>query len=125
MTLAMTLLAEALIGLPSLKTIGQMYIFAMVMSIAGGFVIVIFFSFWTKTFGRANLGRIQGTAQMMTVLASAIGPLLLAKCYAWTGSYAAVFYVLAAVVVATGLAAWLIKLPQPGAKAKRDFHPKR
>jgi hypothetical protein len=60
--------------------------------VAGGFVIVIFFSFWAKTFGRAQLGRIQGTAQMMTVLASAIGPLLLAKCHAWTGSYASVFY---------------------------------
>jgi len=111
MTLAMALLAGALIGLPSLKTSGQVYIFAVAMGIAGGFVIVIFFSFWAKIFGRAHLGRIQGTAQMMTVLASAIGPLLLAKCYAWTGSYAAVFYLLAAVVVATGLAAWLVKLP--------------
>jgi MFS family permease len=82
------------------------------MGIAGGFVIVIFFSFWAKTFGRAQLGRIQGTAQMLTVLASAVGPLLLAKCYAWTGSYAAVFYLLAGIVVALGLAAWLVQLPQ-------------
>jgi MFS family permease len=111
MTLAMALLAGALIGLPSLKTPGQVYVFAVVMGIAGGFVIVIFFSFWAKTFGRAQLGRIQGTAQMMTVLSSAIGPLLLAKCYAWTGSYAAVFYLLAAVVVATAFAALFVKLP--------------
>ena len=112
MSLAMALLAGALFGLPSLKTVGQVYIFALIMGIAGGFVIVIFFSFWAKTFGRAQLGRIQGTAQMLTVLASAVGPLLLAKCYAWTGSYAAVFYLLAGIVVALGLAAWLVQLPQ-------------
>ena len=80
--------------------------------VAGGFVIVIFFSFWAKTFGRAQLGRIQGTAQMMTVLASAIGPLILAKCHAWTGSYVAVFYSLAGVVALIGLAAWFVKLPR-------------
>jgi MFS family permease len=118
MTLAMALLACALIGLPWLKTEWQVYVFAIVMGIAGGFVIVIFFSFWAKTFGRAQLGRIQGTAQMMTVLASAIGPLLLAKCYAWTGSYASVFYTLAAIVAATGFVACVVKLPRPKAKAK-------
>jgi MFS family permease len=112
MALAMALLAAALIGLPSIKTVGQVDVFAVVMGIAGGFVIVIFFSFWAKTFGRAQLGRIQGTAQMMTVLASALGPLLLAKCNAWTGSYAAVFYVLAGAVALLGVAAWLVRLPR-------------
>ena len=52
-----------------------------------------------------------GTAQMMTVLAWALGPLLLAKCHAWTGSYAAVFWALASVVVLIGIAAWCVKLP--------------
>lgn len=112
MALAMALLAGALIGLPSIKTVGQVDVFAVVMGVAGGFVIVIFFSFWAKTFGRAQLGRIQGTAQMMTVLASALGPLLLAKCHAWTGSYATVFYAQAAVVVLLGIAAWCVRLPR-------------
>jgi MFS family permease len=112
MSLAMALLAGALLGLPSLKTVGQVVVFAVVMGVAGGFVIVIFFSFWAKTYGRAQLGRIQGTAQMMTVLASAIGPLLLAKCHAWTGSYAAVFYSLAGIVCLLGLAAWCVRLPR-------------
>lgn len=112
MTLAMALLAGALIGLPSLKRQWQVYLFAVVMGVAGGFVIVIFFSFWAKTFGRAQLGRIQGTAQMMTVLSSAVGPLLLAKCYAWSGSYSAVFYILAGVVALTALAAAWVELPE-------------
>jgi len=112
MALAMVLLAGALLGLPSLKTIRHVEVFAVVMGVAGGFVIVIFFSFWAKTYGRAQLGRIQGTAQMMTVLASALGPLLLAKCHAWTGSYGAVFYSLTGAVGLLALAAWCVRLPQ-------------
>lgn len=112
MTLAMILLTGALVALPSLKTVSQVDAFAVVMGVAGGFVIVIFFSFWAKTYGRAHLGRIQGTAQLLTVLASAVGPLLLAKCHAITGSYASVFYALAAVVALLAFAAWFVRTPQ-------------
>ena len=58
------------------------------MGLGGGLVMVLFFSVWPRVYGRAHLGRIQGAAQAMTVLASAIGPLLLAWCVEWTGSYA-------------------------------------
>ena len=112
MALTMSLLAVALIGLPSLTTVPQVDAFAVVMGLAGGFVIVIFFSFWAEAFGRAHLGRIVGTAQMMTVLASAVGPLLLAKCHAATGSYAAVFYIVAAVVTLLAIVAWFVKIPR-------------
>lgn len=111
MAIAMGLLAGALLSLPWLRAVWQVDIFAVVMGVSGGFVIVIFFSFWARAYGRAQLGRIQGTAQMLTVLASALGPLLLAKCHAWTGSYATVFYVVAAVVALLGVAAWFVPLP--------------
>jgi hypothetical protein len=48
----------------------------------------------------------------MTVLASAAGPLLLAWCVELTGSYAAMFDILAAVIGATAVAALLTPLPQ-------------
>jgi sugar phosphate permease len=111
MALTMLLLAAALTSLPWLRTVPQVDAFAVVMGLAGGFVIVIFFSFWAETFGRAHLGRIVGTAQMMTVLASAIGPWLLAQCHALTGSYGAVFYVLAGVVSLLAVSAWCVRLP--------------
>jgi hypothetical protein len=38
--------------------------------------------------------------------------LVLAKCHAWTGSYATVFYVVAAAVLVLGLAAWFVRLPR-------------
>lgn len=105
MAFAMALLAAALVALPSLTTVLHVDLFAVVMGLAGGFVIVLFFTAWAKLFGRAHLGRIQGTAQMLTVLASAVGPYLLAKFHAATGSYAPIFYLLAAVVALLALAA--------------------
>jgi MFS family permease len=111
MGLTMVLLAAALAGVPSLRTVAHVDLFAVVLGLAGGFVIVIFFRFWAEAFGRAHLGGIVGTAQMMTVLASAVGPLLLAKCHAVTGSYATIFYVLAGVVAFLALAAWVVRVP--------------
>ena len=49
----------------------------------------------------------------MTVLASAIGPLVLAWGVATTGSYAAMFQVLSAVVVAAAVGAAVVPLPPP------------
>lgn len=112
MALAMTLLAGALLALPFVQSELHVVAWAVVMGLAGGFVIVIFFSFWSRAFGRAHLGKIQGAAQSLTVLASAVGPLLLAKCVAWTGSYAAMFYILSIVVAALGISAWFVRVPR-------------
>jgi len=79
--------------------------------VAGGFVMVIFFSFWGQAYGRAHLGRIQGAAQILTVLASAVGPALLARCVALTGSYANAFYILAAVVALLTAATAVVRVP--------------
>jgi predicted MFS family arabinose efflux permease len=108
MALAMALLMGSLIALPHVTTKTHVAMYATVMGIAGGFVIVLFFSFWSYAFGRAHLGKIQGAAQTMTVIASAIGPLLLAECVARTGSYAMMFYSLAGVVGLLGLSAWFV-----------------
>jgi hypothetical protein len=48
---------------------------------------------------------------MMTVLASATGPVLLARTLEQTGSYASVFFLLAAVVAILGVASWSVRLP--------------
>ncbi|HEX5080454.1 MAG TPA: MFS transporter [Blastocatellia bacterium] len=113
MALAMSLLALSLLALPGLRTQAHVAAYATVMGIAGGFVIVLFFSFWSHAFGRAHLGKIQGVAQASTVIASAVGPLLLAECVTRTGSYAAIFYLLAAIVGALGAAALFTRIPSP------------
>lgn len=114
---ALILLASALASLVFVSTVGHVMAQAVAMGVAGGFVMVVFFSFWGRAYGRAHLGRIQGAAQAMTVVASAVGPLFLALCVEATGSYAAAFYVLAAVVLMLSAAAALVPIP-PGAQAR-------
>ena len=111
MAVAMSLLAGSLLALPHVATQTHVVMYALVMGLAGGFVMVIFFSFWSRAFGRAHLGKIQGAAQTLTVLSSAVGPLLLAKCVEQTGSYAAIFYLLAAVVLALAVSALVVRIP--------------
>jgi MFS family permease len=111
LTLAMLLLAGSLLALPHVRTQVQVAAYAIVMGLAGGFVIVIFFAFWSRAYGRAHLGKIQGAAQALTVIASAIGPLLLAECVSRTASYAMMFYLLTMVVLVLALAAWVVKVP--------------
>jgi hypothetical protein len=48
---------------------------------------------------------------MLTVLASAIGPLLFAKCAAITGSYAPILWILAPGVFLLGVAALRVSVP--------------
>ena len=112
LALSMLLLAGSLLSLPHVRTEGHVAAYAVVMGLAGGFVIVIFFSFWSHAYGRAHLGKIQGAAQALTVIASAIGPLLLAECVTRTGSYAIMFYVLSVFVLLLALAAWFVKIPR-------------
>ncbi len=112
LVIAMALLGASLAALPHVDTQAHVVAYAAVMGLAGGFVMVVFFAFWGRAYGRAQLGRIQGAAQILTVLASAVGPLLLATCVAQTGSYASVFYALAIVVGALGVAAATVSLPK-------------
>jgi MFS family permease len=111
MGLGMAILAAALFVLPHVQTQLHVVLYAAAMGVAGGIVTVVFFSVWGQVFGRSHLGRIQGCAQMLTVLASAVGPLLLAQALQRTGSYDVMFYGLAAVVIALGIGSWCVPLP--------------
>ena len=112
MALALALLAGGLVALPHLRTTTGLMAQAVVMGLAGGFVTVLFFTVWARLYGRTHLGLIQGAAQTLTVVASAVGPLLLAKVFAATGSYATVFRALAVVVAAVAVWAAVVKVPR-------------
>jgi MFS family permease len=112
---ALLILTCALAALPHVSTVAHVLAQAVTMGVAGGFVTVVFFSFWGRAYGRAHLGRIQGAAQAMTVVASAVGPLLFALCVESTGSYAVAFYALAGVVTMLAVAAAIVPVP-PGAE---------
>lgn len=113
---ALVILTAALAALAHVATVAHVMAQAVAMGVAGGFVMVVFFSFWGRAYGRMHLGRIQGAAQALTVIASAIGPLFLAFWVESTGSYAAGFYALAGVVAVLAGAAMMVPIP-PGAQA--------
>ena len=114
---ALAVLAAGLLALPHITTTTQVVAQAVAMGIGGGCVMVVFFSFWGRAYGRQHLGRIQGAAQALTVLASALGPLLLAYCVELTGSYAFAFYFLAAAVVFLAFLALVIPIPAGARRA--------
>lgn len=111
LAISLFVLSAGLAALPLVTTIGQVMAWATAMGLGGGLVMVLFFSVWPRVYGRRHLGLIQGAAQAMTVLASAVGPLLLAWCVEWTGSYAAMFYLLGGVIAVTAAIATVTPLP--------------
>jgi MFS family permease len=117
MAISLFILTGGLVALPHVSTQIHVMIWAVAMGLGGGLVMVLFFSVWPRLFGRRHLGRIQGAAQALTVLASALGPLLLAWCVEWTGSYALMFRALAAVIVLVACAALIVPLPSAVADA--------
>lgn len=113
LAIAMGIYGAALAGLPFVTTQPQLWVIAVMLGLSGGMVTVLFFAVWGQAFGQAHLGRIQGAAQMLTVLASAIGPLIFAKGFELTGSYSPALWVLAPCVFAMAVAALRLRLPDP------------
>jgi len=108
---ALLLLAATLAGLTSLRSYTDLVTYTAMTAIAGSAITVVFFTVWGQLYGRLQLGRIQAAAQMLTVLASAVGPLAFAAAKEATGSYAPALWASAAVITILGLAAWLTPLP--------------
>jgi MFS family permease len=112
MATSLLVLTAGLLVLPHVATMAIAMAWAAMMGLGGGLVMVLFFSVWPRVYGRRQLGRIQGVAQAMTVLASAVGPLLLAACVEMTGSYAAMFYMLGVAVGLMAVAAAAVPMPR-------------
>ena len=98
---------------------------AFCIGLAAGFIMVLFFAIWGLAFGPRQLGRIQGAAQALTVLASAVGPLIFAHVHAANGSFTPALAALALGVAVAGAIAWRTRLPtarfNAGAYARRQW----
>jgi predicted MFS family arabinose efflux permease len=113
MSIAMIFVAVYLLLFPALSELWHAAFHAVLLGASGGVVTVIFFTSYGKLFGRLHLGKIQGIAQIFTVLASASGPWLLAKTLESSGSYQPAFQMLAAIAILIALIAWSVSLPDP------------
>ncbi len=108
---ALALQAAALACFPFVESRAQVYGYAAAMGVSGGALTVAFFAVWRQAFGPAHLGSIQGAAQLLTVLASAAGPLVLAAGHRAAGSYAPVVQQLAIAAALLAAVAWFVPVP--------------
>ncbi|MCE9603521.1 MAG: MFS transporter [Planctomycetia bacterium] len=111
-TLGMTLYAVSLLGLTWIDTKQQLIAVSTLTSFSGGMITVIFFAVFPRLFGRRELGRIQGAAQMLTVFASALGPILFGASIEFTGSYRPAIIGMAFIVLLVGWAAVFVASPK-------------
>lgn len=113
--------AASLWGLTLATRPWHAYLYGVGLGIASGAVALLFFATWGKLYGSRELGRIQGVAQMLTVFASAAGPLVFSYSKRATSSYSLTFDVLAVLVFVMAVAAWLTPLPRGAASSKEPI----
>ena len=118
MAVAMLLLAVALGSLGLIRMPWQAYLQSAVSGLAGGAVTVLFFAVWVHAFGPARVGRIQGAAQLLCVIGSAAGPVLVAQGRAAADSYLPILLTLAGVAMVLGLLAMWTRVPGPADRAQ-------
>jgi len=111
--LSACLLATAccLAGLPLATQPWHAYAYGLGLGIASGAVALLFFATWGKLYGQRALGKIQGVAQMLTVFASASGPVVFSYSKQLTTSYTFIFQGMAVVMLIMAATAWFTPLP--------------
>ena len=116
LAVGMAAFAAALLAFPAVTTTAAAVGYAAALGVAGGLVTVVYFAVYGRAFGRANLGLIQAAAQVVTVFASAVGPVLLTECGGRLGSYDPLFVATGVIAIVLGVAAWFTRLPTPSSE---------
>lgn len=111
----------AVIAIPFLETVNQVYLWSMVKALAMSAHIVIYFSIWSYAFGRKDLPQIQGAAHVLTITASGLGPPLFGWWRDSFHSYDTLLYVFGAGSLLIGLAMWFV--PVACAERPREEQP--
>jgi hypothetical protein len=113
LALGSLVLAGSLAALPLARTMTQLYWYAAAVACAGGVVTVVFFIIWRQMYGAAHVGQIQGAAQLLTVVASAVSLWLFPAAKQWFGSFVPLLQILAAAAALLAGWVWFVPLPRP------------
>jgi hypothetical protein len=105
-------MAGSLAALPLARTMTQLYWYAAAVACAGGVVTVVFFIVWRQMYGASHVGQIQGAAQLLTVVASAVSLWIFPAARQWFGSYVPLLQLLAAAAAVLGVWVWFVPLPR-------------
>jgi MFS family permease len=119
----LAILAVSLFCFPRISTAPALLTYAAGIGIAGGLVTVIFFTAWGSVFGRVQVGRIQGLAQLIAGVASAIGPDLIAEGRAVCDSYSPMFYAMSVMTAGLAIAALFVRIPENAAAMRSTLAP--
>lgn len=111
LSIGMLAVTGSILILPLANTRAAVLVYAAILGVAGGVVTVVFFACWPRLFGRRHVGKVQGAAQVLTVLFSALGPVLLALGERQRGSYSGTFLLVAPVFGSLALACWVVPMP--------------
>ncbi|MCA9130087.1 MAG: MFS transporter [Planctomycetales bacterium] len=103
----------SLVGLTQATEVWHAYVYGVGLGIASGAIALLFFATWGRLYGNRELGRIQGVAQMLTVFASAAGPVIFTASKRATTSYTFIFMALASFMFAMAIVALFTALPNP------------
>ncbi|MEI6540727.1 MAG: MFS transporter [Planctomycetota bacterium] len=113
LTVGLLLQAICMATLPFVRSVPGISLYGVGMGISGTITTVLFFTIWSRAFGRTHLGQIQSVAQLLTVLASAAGPVIFARCLNLFGSYAPAFMALAIASCGFAVWSWFVSIPEP------------
>src|SRR5262245_3494798 len=115
--IGMLTLAASLVAFPWVRTHAGLWSYAITFGVASGLVTVVHFAFHPQAFGKTHLGQIQGFFQVLSVFTSALGPLILAWCKEWSGSYEGLFLAVAPVSLVLAVAAAWVPMPTQSLRA--------
>jgi MFS family permease len=114
-----TLLVAAMLLLSSVTVEPMAVAYSLLLGASEGTTRVVNSTVWAHYFGRTNIARLQGSAVMVVICGTALGPLPFALLSGWLGGLAEASAVLCLVALAA-LAAVLIYRP---AASAADPHP--
>lgn len=109
------LLAVSLAVFPFTRTLAMAAAYAALLGVSGGIITVIYFAVYGHTYGRGHLGSIQSAVQVLSVLASATGPVALAACREYVGGTDPFFYTFSGGAAILAALAWLVRPQAPAA----------
>jgi len=111
MAVSLAILTIVMLTYARLQSDWQVITHAGIFGFCGGVFSVLFFTGFGQAFGHTHLGKIQGCAQALAVIASALGPWWLADVQQRLGSYFSAMTSAAPVFALVAICAWFTKIP--------------
>ena len=113
--------SSALIGITFAESLPSMFAYAFVFGINNAFTMTMGGYVWARYFGRKHLGQIQGTGQLVLLVAASIGPLPISFALDAWGDATEVIWALAAYPVIVAVMAVLFLRTHPSVRGSEHL----